>query len=250
METMEQSTIHDRYLAIFKVNLLASAFLIGCAYVIGSRLFLDDSLLWKIAAGVALATSIGQAAAWRVDDGRGRLWLYGVAAVLVIGSVYVWIAGISWMLYVSSVQMPSTLRAMCIAVAVTGALLWMVMTARQVSAVLGKPGFIAQAFRDTGSEIQYSLSAMQQLSTSSNHHGPIVRIGQGLVLFATPAVILAVRIRAPLPASADLLLFSTVLLTPCSLFFAGLVVKGILLMIVTPRRLERIRGKPVTLMDD
>ncbi|MCA8101433.1 hypothetical protein [Burkholderia contaminans] len=247
-EPGEPSTIHDRYFAIFKSSLLAGAFLIGCAYVIGSRLFLDDSLPLKIAAGVALATSIGQAAAWRADDGRGRLWLYGVAAVLVIGAIYVWIAGISWMLYVSSVQMPSMLRAMCIAVTVTP--LWVVMTARQVSAVLGKPGFIAQAFRDTGSEIQYSLSAMQQLSTSSNHHGLIARIGQGLVLLATPAVILAVRIRAPLPASADLLLFSTVLLTPCSLFLAGLATKGVLLMIVTPRRLERIRGKPVILTDD
>jgi hypothetical protein len=88
------------------------------------------------------------------------------------------------------------------------------------------------------------------LSTSSNHRNPIARIGQGLVLFAAPAVLLAVRIRAPLPGSADLLLFSTVLLTPCSLFFAGLVVKGILLMIATPRRLERIHGKPVTLTDD
>ncbi|MEK7914797.1 hypothetical protein [Burkholderia contaminans] len=71
-----------------------------------------------------------------------------------------------------------------------------------------------------------------------------------MVLFAVPAVILAVRVRAPLPASADMLLLSTVLLTPCSLFFAGLAVKGILLMIVTPRRLERIHGKPVTLTAD
>lgn len=124
------------------------------------------------------------------------------------------------------------------------------MTARQVSAVLGKPGFIAQAFRDTGSEIQYSLSAVQQLSTSSNHRGLIARIAQGFVLFAAPAAILAVRVWAPLPASADLLLFSTVLLTPSSLFFAGVTVKGILLMIVTPRRLERISGRPVTLMAD
>ncbi|WP_412526821.1 hypothetical protein [Burkholderia lata] len=250
METTEPCTIHDRYFAIVKANLLAGAFLIGCAVVIGSPLFRDDPLLWKIAAGVALATSIGQVAAWRVDDGRGRLWLYGVAAVLANASIYVWTAGISWMFYVSSVPMPSTLRAMCIAVAATGTLLWVVMTARQVSAVLGKPEFIVQAFRDAGSEIQYSWSAMQQLSTLSNHRGPIVRIAQGLVLFAAPAVFLAVRIRAPLPASADLLLFSTVLLTPCSLFFAGLAVKGILLMIVTPRRLERVHGKPVTLMDD
>lgn len=218
--------------------------------MIGSPLFLDDSLPWKIAAGVALATSIGQVAAWRVDDGRGRLWLYGVAAVLANASIYVWIDGISWMFYVSSTPMPLTLRAVCIAVAVTGTLLWVVMTARQVSAVLGRPEFIVQAFRDAGSEIQYSLSTMQQLSTLSNHRGPITRITQGLVLFAAPAVFLAVRIRAPLPASADLLLFSTVLLTPCSLFFAGLAVKGILLMVVTPRRLERVHGKPVTLMDD
>ncbi|WP_174935080.1 hypothetical protein [Burkholderia lata] len=247
---MEQGTIHDRYLAIFKANLLAGAFLIGSAAMIGSSLFLDDPLLWKIAAGVALATSIGQVAAWRVDDGRGRLWLYGVASVLASVSIYVWIAGISWMFYVSSAPMPSTIRAVCIAVAVTGTLLWMVMTAGQVSAVLGKSEFVAQAFRDTGSEIQYSLSAMQRLSESSNHRNPIARIGQGLVLFAAPAVLLAVRIRAPLPGSADLLLFSTVLLTPCSLFFAGLVVKGILLMIAMPRRLERIHGKPVTLTDD
>lgn len=250
MEPTEQGTIHDRYLAIFKANLLAGAFLVGCAVVIGSPLFLDDPLPWKIAAGVALATSIGQVAAWRVDDGRGRLWLYGVASVLASTSICVWIAGISWMFYVSSVPMPSTIRAACIAAAVTGTLLWMVMTARQVCAVLGKPEFIAQAFRDAGSEIQYSLSAMQQLSTLSNHRGPIARIGQGLVLFAAPAVFLAVRIRAPLPASADLLLFSTVLLTPCSLFFASLAVKGILLMIATPRRLERVHGKPVTLTDD
>ncbi|MBY4726015.1 MULTISPECIES: hypothetical protein [Burkholderia] len=250
MATTEPCTIHDRYLAIFKANLLAGTFLIGCAVMVGSPLFLDDSLPWKIAAGVALATSIGQAAAWRVDDGRGRLWLYGVAAVLVSASIYVWTAGISWIFFVSSVPMPSTLRAMCIAVAVTGTLLWVVMTARQVSAVLGKPEFIVQAFRDAGSEIQYSLSAMQRLSTLSNYRGPIARIAQGLVLFAAPAVFLAVRIRAPLPASADLLLFSTVLLTPCSLFFAGLAVKSILLMIVTPRRLERVHGKPVTLTDD
>ncbi|BAX59573.1 hypothetical protein BSFP_024100 [Burkholderia stabilis] len=184
-----------------------------------------------------------------VNDGI-QLWLYGVAAVLAIGSVYVWIAGISWMFYVSSVQMPSTLRAMCIAVAVTGALLWMVMTARQVSTVLEKPEFIAHAFRDAGSEIQYSLSAMQQLSTSSNHRGPIARIGQGLVLLAVPAVFLAVRIRAPLPASADLLLFSTVLLTPCSQILVGFVVTGSLLMIGMPRRLERIHGKPVILTGD
>jgi hypothetical protein len=249
METMEQRTIHDRYLAIFKANLLAGVFLIGCTAMIGSSLFLDDPLLWKIAAGVALATSIGQTAAWRVDDGRGRLWLYGVAAVLGSASIYVWSAGISWVFYVSSVPMPSTLRAACIAVAVTGTLFWMIMAARQVSTVLGKPEFIAQAFRDAGGEIQYSLSAMQQLSESSNHCNPIARVGQGLVLFAAPAVFLAVRIRAPLPASADLLLFSTVLLTPGSLFFAGLAVKGILLMIATPRRLERIHGKPVTLTD-
>lgn len=166
METMEQGTIHDRYFAIVKANLLAGALLIGCAVVIGSPLFRDDPLLWKIAAGVALATSIGQVASWRVDDGRGRLWLYGVAAVLANASIYVWIAGISWVFYVSSTPMPSTICAVCIAVAVTGTLLWMVMMACQVPAVLGKSEFIAQAFRDTGSEIQYSLSAMQQLSTS------------------------------------------------------------------------------------
>lgn len=50
--------------------------------------------------------------------------------------------------------------------------------------------------------------------------------------------------------AADLLLFSTMLLTPCSLFFAGLAVKSVLLMIVTPRRLERVHGKPVTLTAD
>lgn len=250
MEVMEQSTISERYFAIFKSNLLAGAFLIGCAYVLGSPLFLDDSLPWKIAAGVALATSIGQAAAWRVDGGRGRLWLYGVAAVLASWTVYVLIAGISWMFYVSSVPMLSTIRTMCIAAAVTGTLLWMVMTARQVSAVLGKSEFVAHAFSDAGSEIQYSLSAMQQLGTSSGRRGPITWISHGVVLFVAPAVFLAARIRAPLPASADLLLFSTVLLTPCSQFFAGLAVKGSLLMIATPRRLERLHGKPVVLTGD
>ncbi|MDN7936010.1 hypothetical protein QZM52_32545 [Burkholderia metallica] len=45
-------------------------------------------------------------------------------------------------------------------------------------------------------------------------------------------------------------MFSVVLLYPCSQFLAGLVVKGSLLMIGTPRRLERIHGKPVTLIGD
>ncbi|KVM60662.1 hypothetical protein WJ58_06120 [Burkholderia ubonensis] len=235
---------------MFKTNLGLGVFLIACAYVFGSPLFLDDPLPLKIAAGVVLATSIGQVAAWRFDGGRGRLWLYGVAAVLAGCSTYFFVAGISWIFYFSSTQMPSAIRIICVGAAVSGTLLWGAMTARQVSVVLGKPEFIAHAFKDAGSEMQYSLSEMQQFGAFSDRCGPIVRIGQGLVLFAVPAVFLAARIRSLLPASADLLLFSTVLLYPCSQFFFGVIVKGSLLMIGMPRRLERIHGKPVVLTGD
>lgn len=225
--------------------------MIGCAYALGSPLFLDDPLPLKITAGVVLATIIGQAAAWRVDGGRGRLWLYGIAVVLAGFSVCFFIAGISWIFYFSSVPMPSTIRIVCVAAAVSGTLVWMAMTARQIFGVLGKPEFIAHAYTDAGSEFQYSLSAIQQLvGTFSDRRGPVVRIVQGLVVFAVPAVFLVARIRVPLPASADLLLFSTVLLTPCSQILVGFVVTGSLLMIGTPRRLERIHGKPVILTGD
>lgn len=114
--------------------------------------------------------------------------------VLVCCSVYFLIAAISWVFYLSSVPMPPTIRITCVAAAVSGTRLWTIMTARQVSGVLGKPEFIAHAFRDTGKEIPYCLSAMQQLGTFLNRCGPIVRIGQGLALFVVPVVFVTARI--------------------------------------------------------
>ena len=170
--------------------------------------------------------------------------------VLVCCSVYCLIAGISWMFYFAFVPMPSTIRTTCVAAAVSGTVLWTIMTARQVSGVVGKSEFITHAFRDAGSEIQYSLSAMQQLGAFSDPRGLIVRIGQGGVVFAVPTVFVAARIWTALPTSSDWLLFSTVLLTPCAQLLAGLAVTSSLLMIGMPLRLERIHGKPVVLTND
>ncbi|WP_407971121.1 hypothetical protein ACJ51O_02325 [Burkholderia pyrrocinia] len=69
-------------------------------------------------------------------------------------------------------------------------------------------------------------------------------------MFAVPAVFLVARIRVPLPASADLMLCSAVRLTPFSQILVVFVGTGSLLMIGTPRRLERIHGRPVILTGD
>ncbi|WP_407971120.1 hypothetical protein ACJ51O_02320 [Burkholderia pyrrocinia] len=123
-----------------------------------------------------MATIIGQAAAWRVDGGRGRLWLYGIAVVLAGFSLYFFIAGILWIFCFSSVPMPSTIRIVSVAAAVSGTLLEIAMTTRQISSVLEKLEFIAHAYTDAGSGLRYSLSAIQQLGTFSDRRGPVVRI--------------------------------------------------------------------------
>ncbi|KVU41054.1 hypothetical protein WK66_23350 [Burkholderia ubonensis] len=225
-------------------------FLIGCAYVFGLPLFIGSTLPLKITVVVVLTTIIGQAVAWRIDGGRGRLWLYGILSIVAMCSAYFFVVEISWVFYLSSTRMPSMIRFICIGAAAMCTVLWGILIGRQVSAVLEKPEFVAHVFKDAGSEIQYRLTGIQQLVVFADSRGSISRLGLGLVLLAAPAVFVFGRIWTPFPASGDLLLFATLLMCPCSMLLAGIVVKACLLMIRLPRRLERIHGKPVVLVGD
>lgn len=247
---MEKRELSGRYGALFRANLGFGIFLIGCAYVLGLPLFVGSTLPLEISIIVVLITVVGQAVVWRADGGRGRLCSYGIFSILVMCSAYFLVVGISWAFYFSYTPMPSMVRFICIGAAVVFTLLWVIMIGRRVSAVLERPEFVEQLFKDVGSEIQYRLAGMQQLSSFADNRGPIERMGLGIVLLAAPAVFLSGRILTPFDASRDLLLFVTLLLCPCSQLLAGIIVKGYLIMIRLPRRLERIRQKPVVLVGD
>ncbi|AOK58073.1 hypothetical protein WK43_06235 [Burkholderia ubonensis] len=146
--------------------------------------------------------------------------------------------------------MPSMIRFICVGAAAMCTVLWGILIGRQVTAVLEKPEFAARVFKDAGREIQYRLTGIQQLNVFADSRGPISRLGLGPVLLAAPAVFVSGRIWTPFPVSGDLLLFATLLMCPCSMLLAGIVVKACLLMIRLPRRLERIHGKPVVLVGD
>ncbi|KUY72752.1 hypothetical protein WS46_27150 [Burkholderia sp. RF4-BP95] len=247
---MRGRELSQRFGALFKANLMLGAFLVGCAYILGLPLFSGSTLPLKLSVFWVVAAMIGQIVAWRADGGRGRLFLYGIFNVLGACSLYLFVAGISWVFYFSSASMPFDVRFICIAVAVAGTILWGVLIGRRVSAVLNKPDFLAHVFKDAGNEIEYRLPGIQQVNAYADARGLGEQFCLGLVLLAAPAVFLASRVVIPFPASRDLLLFVALLLCPASQLFMGIIVKAYLLMIRLPLRLERARGKPVILIDE
>ncbi|ABB07170.1 hypothetical protein Bcep18194_A3569 [Burkholderia lata] len=247
---MEARELSGRFDALFKVNLGFGLFLIGCAFILGLPMFSGNRVPFHWSIAWVLISVIGQIVAWRADNGRGRLVLYGVFSSIVLCSAYFFVAGISWIFYFASASMPSTIRFVCIAAAIVGTLLWMILIGRQVSATLDKPAFISQAFKDVGGEIEYRLSGMQQVTAHAEAPGLVKRIGLGLVLLAAPAIFLAARIMTPFSSSQDLLLFVALILCPCSQLLMGIIVKVYLLLIRLPLKLERLHGKSVILVDE
>ncbi|WP_159069087.1 hypothetical protein [Burkholderia metallica] len=246
----EERESSGRFGALFKVNLGFGLFLIGCAYILGLPMFFGGRLPFHWSIAWVLISVVGQIVAWRADNGRGRLVLYGVFSSIALCSAYIFVAGISWIFYFASTSMPSIIRLVCIIVAIFGAFLWMTLIGHQVSAALDKPEFISQAFKDVGGEIEYRLSGMQQVSAYMETRGLVKRIGLGLVLLAAPAVFLVARIVTPFPSSQDFLLFVALILCPCSQLLMGIIVKVYLLLIRLPLKLERLHGKSVILVDE
>ncbi|WP_241292682.1 hypothetical protein [Burkholderia stabilis] len=240
----------QRFGALFRANLMLGFFLVGCAYILGLPLFSGSTLPLKLSVFWVVATVVGQVVAWRADGGRGRLFLYGIFNILGACSLYLFIAGISWVFYFSSESMPFAVRFICVVAAVSGTILWATLIGRQVSAVLDKSDFLAHVFKDAGNEIEYRLPGIQQVSAYADARGAGARIGLGLVLLAAPVVFLVSRVVTPFPASRDLLLFVALLLCPASQLIMGIIVKAYLLMIRLPLRLERTHGKPVILIDE
>lgn len=126
---------------------------------------------------------------------------------------------------------------------------WLHVSHKSVMHTIEKTAFVAKAFSEEGEKIAYAPQMGMRLFEKLNKEKlPFPRIYVYVVYGLAPFCLALSGILSENFGSNGVLLYMAALGMPVSLWFAGLLVRIWLIMVLLPRAIEKEQGKPVVVI--
>lgn len=201
---------------------------------------------WKIGAVIALACLFGLFFVYVSARHTNALWACGLVVVIGVFAAYYFFGVFAYFCYFLFAPMSIVEHSAGLVGGMALTVWWLFVSQKSVRHVVNKTSFVMKAFAEGDQEIAYAPQAgMRLFEKLHKERLPFPRIYVFAIYGLAPFCLVLNRILFENFGSNGVLLYMAALGMPVSLWFAGLIVRVWIIMVLLPREIKKERGKPV-----
>ena len=228
------------------VSLMFLALATGISYIAYACDLAVSAWPWRIGLAVMLVCSLAPFLVYLKARRTNAMWAFGTIVAIWVFAVYYFFGIFAYFYYFVFSPMRSFVRWPGLLGGGLLTIYWLFITQRNVRHTIEHPRFLKSVFIDDGKEILYDIyKGMRNFERLHKEKLPFPKIYLYLVYGLAPFSLILNRLLAPTFGSTGVLLLMAVLGMPVSLWFAALLVRVCLLMVVLPIRIEREQRRHV-----
>ncbi|TAM55065.1 MAG: hypothetical protein EPN57_03370 [Paraburkholderia sp.] len=235
---------------VTSMSLLLPGLAAGLSYAAYADDLAASAWPWRIGLFVTLACLLAPFIIYTKARQTNALWACGAIAAIGIFAVYYFFGVFSYFYYFMFAPMPHLVSWLGFFGGVTLTVYWMIMIGRGVRHTIRSTSFVETAFIDDGDVISYRIqTGMRAFERLNKERLPFPKIYLYVVYGIAPFYLILNRLFSENFGQTGVLLFLAILGMPVSLWFAGLLVRICLVMIVLPLKIERERHRRVVVVE-
>jgi hypothetical protein len=231
---------------VISVCLIFTLLSVGLSYAAYADDFSVSALPWKISALFAFLFCFGPVVICLRDRGANALWAYGAIMLIFLSAIYYFFGIFGYFYFFIFAPVSVYLKWPGLVGGVLLTSYWVVVTYRNVMKTIKITSFVENAFEDCGDYIGYQIQkGTREFDKRYKELDPVPKIFIYLIYGVAPFYLILNRMLSSTFGSTGILLFIAVLGMPMSLWFVGVFVRGYLVMVALPLRMEKERHKRV-----
>lgn len=235
---------------VTSMNLLLPGLAAGLSYAAYADDLAASAWPWKIGVLVTLACFLAPFVVYIKARQTNALWACGAIAATGIFAVYYFFGIFLYFYYFMFAPMPYLMSWLGSLVGVALTVYWMIVISRGVRRTIRSTSFVEAAFSEDGDVISYRIQAgMRAFERLNKERLPFPKIYLYVVYGIAPLYLILNRLFSENFGQTGVLLVLAILGMPVSLWFAGLLVRICLVMIVLPLKIERERHRRVVVVE-
>jgi len=204
---------------------------------------------WKISALLTVVCSLGPLAIYFQYRGTNALWAYGLVWLIGMFSGYYFLGIVGYFYFFIFAPMAAYLRLPALVGGVLLTTYWVIVTYRNATHTIRTTSFVEHAFEEHGDEINFQIQdGMREFERRCKELNPFPRFFMYFIYGIAPFYLILNRILSSNFGTNGVLLFVAALCMPMSLWFAGVLVRGYLVTVALPLRIESERHKRVVVV--
>lgn len=227
------------------LTLFVNVVSVAIAYGFYQMAFHVSLIPFWLTTGMSILAIVGPGIIVLMDGGKSRLAALGFANLFMVAAFYFFCGVVPFFFYFLFAPIPSYVHAGGLALGIVMTGHWIIFTARDVNNALATSPFVQDAFEDAGSVLIYRLKNIAKLEAVLSSRSPSGKLHMYLVLLIAPLSLMIGRMVSPVFGAHGPVLLSALVLFPVSQWIAGIGIRQYIVMVRLPKKLERLKGKPV-----
>lgn len=222
---------------------------IGLSYVTYTGNLAVSEWPWKISVLVGIMCCLAPLAIYFRYRGTNTLWAYGLVGLIGMFSTYYFFGILFYFYFFIFAPMAAYLRWPSLIGGVLLTAYWVVVTYRNVMHTIRTTSFVEHAFEERSNEIIFEFQkGMKAFEQRCQELDPLPKFFKYFVYGIAPFYLILNRVLSSSFGPMGVPLFLAALGMPLSLWLAGVLVRGYLVMVALPLRIEKERHKRVVVV--
>lgn len=204
---------------------------------------------WKVSALLTVVCSLGPLAIYYGYRGTNALWAYGLVWLIGMFSGYYFSGIVGYFYFFIFAPMTAYMKWPGLIGGILLTIYWVVITYRNATNAIRTTSFVEHTFDERGDEINFQIQeGMRAFERRCKELNPFPKFFMYIIYGVAPFYLILNRILSSNFGTNGVLLFVAALCMPMSLWFAGVLVRGYLVTVALPLRIERERHKRVVVI--
>jgi len=233
----------------FKACLMFMLLSVGLSYAAYASDLAVSGWPWKISVVLAVTCCLGLLVIHFRYRGTNALWAYGLAGLVGMFSIYYFFGIFCYFYFFIFVPMAAYMKWPGLVGGILLTAYWVIATYRNATHTIRATSFADLTFEECGDEINFQIQkGMKAFEQRYKELNAFPKFFAYIIYGIAPFYLILNRILSSTAGSTGVLLFVALLGMPLSLWFIGALVRGYLVMVALPLRIEKERHKRVVVI--